>query len=101
MAGWPLESTRHCVYHQPQLGVHIKPLCFGNLWRPNPYNFSFLGGATRLWQIGLWNQIGIVSATVKLKLVDNTCLFCICDLALSIPDDFIVAVATRLWPIGL
>ena len=32
-----------------------------------------------------WNQLGIVSATVNLNWVDNSCLFCICDSYFSSP----------------
>jgi len=69
-AGWSLESTRTCLcYCQPQLGVLPKPSCFYNVSLSNPYDFSFLGVATRLWLIGLWNPHEIISVTVNLNSI--------------------------------
>jgi hypothetical protein len=48
----------------------MKHLCFRNLVLSNPDDFSFLGVATRLWPIGLWNTREIVSVTVNLNSGD-------------------------------
>ena len=58
-----------------ELGEHPKPSCICNLALAIPDDFSFLGVATRLWPIGLWNPQEIVSVTVNLNSVDTSRYF--------------------------
>jgi len=65
-------------------------------------DFVWLGRWRVSWLVGIWNQLGIVSATVNLNWADISCLFCICDSWISSAYDFSsIAVATRLCAIGL
>jgi hypothetical protein len=64
-------------------------------------DFDRLGRRRVSRPVGLRNQLVIVSATVNLNWVNFPSLVGICNLALSIPDDFsFLGVPTGLGQIG-
>jgi len=75
LRSWPLAWNRNWLYHQPQLGVLMKPVCFCNLSLSYLDDFSFLDVAMHLWPITIWNLHKVVSATVKFSSIDLTCHF--------------------------